>query len=85
MGENKVDALYVAKNLFIPAKPAGKSGKSEIKINFKFPENKAETPQKPKEFNTIRAMVAKHIPDVSDEFITQILETSKKVKCAPED
>lgn len=37
------------------------------------------------EFLNIKGMVQKIVPDVSDEFVTQILKTSEHVKCDPED
>jgi len=37
------------------------------------------------EFSNIKNMVQRVVPDVSNEFVTQILETSEQVKCDPED
>lgn len=37
------------------------------------------------EFLSVKNMVQRVIPDVSEEFINQILETAEKVKCSPED
>lgn len=36
-------------------------------------------------FKQIKGMIAKTLPDVSDEFVQGILETAKTVKCEPED
>lgn len=86
MGENKVDALFVSKQHIMPEK-IFKPEKQDIKINFNFSKKvKPDViPEKPPKFDTIKSIVTKFIPDVSDKFITQILETSEKVKCSPED
>ena len=86
MGENKVDALFVSKQHIMPEK-IFKPEKQDIKINFNFSKKVKPNviPEKPPKFDTIKSIVTKFIPDVSDKFITQILETSEKVKCSPED
>lgn len=36
-------------------------------------------------FIVIKNMIQNVVPDVSDEFVTQVLETAERVKCSPED
>ncbi len=74
---NKVDSLF---NVTNSQKVQKVKEKDNININFK--SNKEE---KTESYNTVKSMILKILPSVSDEFINQILETSAKVKCTPED
>lgn len=49
------------------------------------PQELAKDVERTAEFLNIKGMIQRVVPDISDEFVTQILETAKKVKCSPED
>lgn len=44
-----------------------------------------EAAQPTAEFLLIKGMIKKTVPDISDEFVAQVIETAERVKCSPED
>lgn len=73
--------LLIAQSLAIPvnapvAAKMAKTKSSEIIDVFE---------HTPAAFHSVKNMIQKVVPDVSDEFVYQIVETSEKVKCSPED
>lgn len=83
--KKSIPAMFlVAESLALPVQaPTVRAIKN---IGMKKPQVLTKTFEQPSaEFLNIRSMVKRVVPDVSDEFIYQILDTAEKVKCSPED